>query len=290
MKNIVIAFSLLFSINASAETIPALDLTSLPVSNLDSNYVYQIAVERIVTPTKMTGNPFRDSKLEAKCGDIVLASQARRIAPADFGKPLSFSLNFELSTEFCDALAVDVSLQVNGITIESPTLFYSVTRIIETADSFVARTRSALATKQQDLVFYHGEMSKAAGNQKSLHCLIETNTGDTNLEPILLDLKSEYRKLFGAEYVDTNIDCSIDITLESEIATCSTEAPKRSFCAFYTLYGQTLAWFGEATTGVVLQRARLRAGDSTRQQNLNDITDALEKAKTTSLSQVGGGV
>jgi hypothetical protein len=179
----------------------------LNLSHLSANYRHQVNITRTVTPKKMTGNPFRDTYLQAKCGDQLLATDSRRIAPGDFGKPLTFALNFELTSDACPSFILSIELQANGITIESPSLDYSNSVIAETTEYFIVRTKSELLSKHQDLVFYHGQLSKTSGNRQSMHCLIKTYDLDPNFDSLVLDLKGEYKKLFGIDYVAVDIAC-----------------------------------------------------------------------------------
>jgi hypothetical protein len=242
----------------SAKTDIALDLSSE-----SQNYRYKVIISRPVKPLKMTGNLFRDSYLRVSCGDTVIATDSQRITPSSFGKIMTFQVTFEMSNEICEDFNLQTVLETNGTLVDVPHLEYEIIKVRETVPFFISNVRAAMPASKQDIVYYHGEMSKALGNRVSLHCLIKDYEDDPNVSEIIDELLPQYKSLFGVEYVGPAIDCEVPPSLETEIKECSTKPNlRRNFCAFHKLYTQSLEFFSKSIASAHEHKSALSAGEA----------------------------
>ncbi len=266
----------------STEPAIALDLTKE-----SQNYKYQVTITRPITPKKMTGNPFRDSYLRVSCGDTILATDPQRITPSSFGKIMTFQVTFELNSRICPTFSLQTILETNGTIVDSPRLQYEVIKVRETVAYFISHVRSDMPAAKQDIVYYHGEMSKSLGNRVSFHCLIKDYEGDTNVETVIGELISQYKGLFGVDYVASDIDCAVAPKLDVEISECSTKPSlRRNFCSFYKLYTQSLDFFTTSISAAQEQKSSLSAGEATLVKDLDDLIKDLDNAKNDATAQI----
>ncbi|MDQ3232800.1 MAG: hypothetical protein M3Q07_13365 [Pseudobdellovibrionaceae bacterium] len=259
-----------------------LDLTSY-----SQDYRYRVTVTRAVTPKKMTGNPFRDSYLQVSCGENVLGKDPQRITSTSFGKVMTFRVVFDVTSQVCPEFKFQTALETNGTIVESPRVEYDVIPVRQTVPAFIKQVRGEMPVNKQDIVYYHGEMSKALGSRVSLHCLIKDYESDPNVaDTIIPDLVTYYKNSFGVEYKGPDLDCKDPPKLDKEIAECSTNPNlRRNFCSNYKLYAMSLGWFSSSIAAAREQKTTLLTGESSLATELDDLISELEKAEKDAKAQ-----